>query len=148
MKTKEKMHDTIGKTEGFYPKINHFLKMMNDDITGVGKTQLKALKFWQSVIDTKVVELDSYLEQEETILKLHKQVLKLPLVDFLFNKFKQVEFTEEELIEAAEKAFSEASSSAIQRDIKAFLKMYTENIPENPFFDLNLLTFDGKNYRK
>ena len=148
MTIKTKTLDTIGKTEGFYPKVHHFHKMMSNDITGAGKTQLKALKFWQSVIDFKVVVVDSYLEQEETILKLHKQVLKLPLAHFIFNEFKQVEFTEDELIEAAEKEFSETSKSAIQRDVKAILKMYTENIPENPFFVLNLLSFDGKNYRR
>ncbi|MFA6989510.1 MAG: DUF4007 family protein [Candidatus Gastranaerophilaceae bacterium] len=148
MTTKEKKLETIGKTEGFYPKINHFQKMMNDDITGAGKTQLKALKFWQSVIDVEVLENDPYLEKKSTILKLHNQVLKLPLADFFFNKFKQIEFTEEELINAAVKEFSETSKSAIQRDIKAILKMYAEHIPENPFFDLYLLSFDGKNYRK
>ena len=148
MKAKEKTKDIIGKTEGFYPKINHLKNIADNNITGTAKTLSKALKFWQNILDINVLQADPFFESHETTLLLHQQVLKLTIADFIFNKFKQVEFTEDELLQAASKAFFDSSKNAIQRDIKAILRMYSENIPENIFFDLHLLLFDGKNYRK
>ncbi len=138
--------NTIGRSQGHYPCLRDFKRMLEEDYSGLGKTKINSLKFWKSVFDLSILKEDPYLEDLKSIENLHKQILELPVWMFTFSKMKS-SFSLEKLIEACKETFKDASDRAISRDVKAFLKMYSEYAPENPFFELGLIKFDGKKYK-
>ena len=141
---------------------------------GISITQLKSLKYWGIAFklikenNKKIVltnwgqkifsinGIDPYLEETVTTLYLHKALLEstciVPSWYFTFMEFRQTRFKEEDLILAIEKwalmIFPDvlASRNLIKKDVRCILKMYTENIPDNPFIELNLLHFNGESY--
>lgn len=187
LETKE-LTPVFGRHEGVYPKINHFKKLIDcveknpkifsqDDaslILGIGKSQVKALKFWGLAFkliqeDSKEVFVsdlgrnifsengsDPYLENMITVQLLTNILLTEPCMVpswyFFFNEFKQVEFSKEDLANSieiwAKKVFPnvEISQKNIKKDAELIIKMYSENIPENPFFKLGAIKDMGDYY--
>lgn len=126
----------IGKTQGYYPKLKDFKRMMEQDYAGIGKTHAKSLQFWATVFDFSIMVQDSYLENIKTIEALYKQTLKIPVWKFISEHYGEKEFNEEHLMEELQKNFPDASKSALGRDVKALLKMHSDDSLENPFYEI------------
>jgi len=181
---KDQLIPAFGRQEGFYPRYNHFKKLLDcvekdsklfssdsASITlGIGKSHVKALKFWGLALKIireeargvfidelgiKILADDAYLEKLETIMLLQEAGLSLPCRIpswyFLFREFKQTEFTKQDLIEAIQKWQKEefpdiqVAGNAIEKDVNCILGMYLDT--ESPFSELNLIQNNGEYYR-
>jgi len=121
---KDQLIPAFGRQEGFYPKYNHFKKLLDcaekdsklfssdsASITlGIGKSHVKALKFWGLAFkiireDNKGVFIDDlgrdilnddpYLEKLETIMLLQDTALALPCrIPSWYFLFKEFKQTE------------------------------------------------------
>lgn len=118
-----------GKTQGHYPKINDIVRIKEQNFKSLGKAQVKSLEFWSTVFDLSILDNDPYIEKKETIKALHEQAIKIPVWEVLSQC--HCEEQSDEAIQMLINKFPNTSESALKRDLKAYLKMVTDESPEN-----------------
>lgn len=150
---------------------------LQDDATvqlGVGKNMVRSLRYWCTAF--KLLENDAptafgqqllgstgwdpYLEDPASLWLLHWKLLELPCAatawDFVFNRFRSVEFTPEELFnqlcDYRDRAAARVADSSLRKDISCLLRMYgaqpfkaavSEESLDCPFAELGLIRFAG-----
>jgi len=150
---------------------------LQDDSTvrlGVGKNMVRSIRYWCSAF--KLLESDCptdfgnqllgsrgwdpYLEDPASLWLLHWKLLESPCSatawDFVFNQFRGIEFTTEELFnqlcDYRDRETSRVADSSIRKDINCLLRMYgsqpfkasaSEESLDCPFADLGLIRFAG-----
>lgn len=141
---------------------------------GVGKNMVRSIRYWCKAF--KVLEEDSstqfgkellshdgwdpFLEDPASLWLLHWNLLK-PTCEaaawyYTFNRFQQVEFTTEDLLEGLQKYREElginTADSSLKKDVTCILRMYSETENKNkliedsidcPFAELGLLRTAG-----
>jgi Protein of unknown function (DUF4007) len=147
---------------------------------GVGKNMVRSIRYWCSAF--KLLEndqptefghqllgtrgWDSYLEDPASLWLLHWKLLEPPCLatawDFVFNQFRGVEFTAEEVFnqlwEYRDRAAPRISDSSLKKDVSCLLRMYvaqsskaavTEDSLDCPFTELGLIhsAGDSRHYR-
>jgi hypothetical protein len=178
----------FGWHEGFYPKINHFKKLVDNVIKNpklfqsqkaksiLNENNVNSLKLWglafnlireenKSVFVANLGKnifsddcgTDPYLEEKVTICLLNDVLFinpcRVPSWYFFFYEFKQLEFTKDELLQSlsiwVKNSFPQVKvpQKAIKKDVECIIKMYTENIPDNPFLDLGAILDMGDYYK-
>ncbi|MFP4134364.1 MAG: DUF4007 family protein [Halothece sp.] len=146
---------------------------------GVGKNMVRSIRYWCRAF--KVLEEDQptdfgqkllseegwdpFLENPASLWLLHWNLLK-PTCEaaawyYVFNLFRQVEFTADDLIREIQDYTSQLgkriAESSIKKDVTCLLRMYvepsdtkkvSEDSIDSPFTSLNLIqrTGDGKHY--
>lgn len=163
---------------------------------GVGKNMVEAIRFWafatkviarrphpdrprtsvytptrigRALLDDKV-GLDPYLEDPGTLWILHWHAVSaqtvLPVWRLIFNDFRALEFTDEELLryctdEIAATTWSQPMTSSVQKDVDCLLRMYShrgtrgrqtiDDFIDSPFRELGLIRptpdFEKNSYR-
>lgn len=158
---------------------------LRDDATvrlGVGKNMVRSIRYWCSafkLLDSDPCGIckaarptefgeqllgtmgwDPYLEDPASLWLLHWKLLEKPCSatawDFVFNQFRGVEFTAEELFnqlcEFRDREAVRVVDSSIRKDISCLLRMYgsqpvkatvSEESLDCPFADLGLIRFAG-----
>jgi len=150
---------------------------LQDDATvrlGVGKNMVRSIRYWCAAF--KLLESDrptdfgnqllgsmgwdSYLEDPASLWLLHWKLLESPCSatawDFVFNQFRSIEFTTEELFnqicDYRDREASRVADSSIRKDISCLLRMYgsqpfkasaSEESLDCPVADLGLIRFAG-----
>lgn len=150
---------------------------LQDDATvrfGVGKNMVRSIRYWCSAF--KLLEndrptdfgnqllgstgWDPYLEDPASLWLLHWKLLESPCSatawSFVFNQFRGVEFTSEELFnhlcDYRDREAPRVADSSIRKDISCLLRMYgsqpfkasaSEESLDCPFADLGLIRFAG-----
>jgi Protein of unknown function (DUF4007) len=141
---------------------------------GVGKNMVRAIRYWCSAF--KLLEddqptsfgnkllgtkgWDPYLEDPTSLWLLHWKLLETPCLatawNFVFNHFRGVEFTAEELFhklcDYRDREATRVADSSVRKDISCLLRMYgsqpfkvsaSEESLDCPFAELGLISFAG-----
>jgi hypothetical protein len=137
---------------------------------GVGKNMVRSIRYWCNAFhlleDDQPTTFgkallgksgwDPYLEDPASLWLLHWQLLQSPCYatawDFVFNRFKAVEFTYEalfhELGEYRDRISTRIADSSLKKDISCLLRMYAEQSSKGaigeesldcPFTELRLI---------
>ncbi len=146
-------------------------------ILGVGKNMVRAIHYWIEAFkvwhDGKPTSFgmrlfskwDPYLEDPASLWLLHWFLLKPPCIAttwwVIFNEFRQVEFTSDDLVDALKKYCTKINrniaESSLRKDVTCILRMYanqiqksgpTEDTLDCPFVELGLIQSagDSKHY--
>lgn len=142
---------------------------------GVGKNMVRSIRYWCSAFkllsDDQPTEFgqqllgqngwDPYLEDPASLWLLHWKLLEAPNLatawDVVFNDFRQVEFTTEDLFyrlcEYRDREASRISESSLKKDVSCILRMYvvqpsgkaqvSEDSLDCPFTELGLIHTAG-----
>lgn len=141
---------------------------------GVGKNMVRSIRYWETTF--KLLEgdrptdfgeqllgengWDPYLEDPVSLWLLHWKLLEQPCFatawDFTFNRFRQVEFTFEDLFyqlcEYRDREAPRISDSSLKKDVSCLLRMYvvqptksqvSEDSLDCPFTGLGLIHTAG-----
>ena len=144
---------------------------------GVGKNMVRSIRYWCQAF--KLLEADqptefgiqllgdagwdSFLEDPASLWLLHWKLLEPPCYattwDFVFNQFRPVEFSTEELFnqlcDYRDRVAPRMAESSLKKDINCFLRMYTQQPSKNsvsedsldcPFAELGLLYPAGNSH--
>ncbi len=139
---------------------------------GVGKNMVRAIRYWCTAFKVLAEDRptafgqqllgqdgwDAYLEDPASLWLLHWQLLQAPCLattwHFVFNEFRAVEFTEDQLrgdlASYAERLPSRPAASSLKKDLACLLRMYVPQPPARkrpeseetldcPFVELGLL---------
>lgn len=137
---------------------------------GVGKNMVKSIRHWCSAF--KILEndrptefaqqllaedgWDTYLEDPASLWLLHWHYLKAPCLgtawEVIFNQFREVEFTQENLfnylVKSRDRQSSKIADSSLRKDVSCLLRMYVEQPSKSwqgedsldcPFTELGLI---------
>lgn len=141
---------------------------------GVGKNMVRAIRYWCSAFklleDDQPTDFgqqllgtdgwDPYLEDPASLWLLHWKLLESPNLatawDVTFNRFRQVEFTTEnlfdQLCEYRDRVAPRISDSSLKKDVSCLLRMYvgqqskaqvSEDSLDCPFTELGLIHTAG-----
>ncbi|NJK62485.1 MAG: DUF4007 family protein [Synechococcaceae cyanobacterium SM2_3_1] len=147
-------------------------------VLGVGKNMVRSIRYWCEAFKLNTYEdkpdefgkrllekWDSYLEDPASLWVLHWNLLKPPCIAtawwVIFNDFRKIEFTSDDLVDALKNYCAGLSrnvaESSLRKDVTCILRMYTsqpqksrptEDTLDCPFAELGLIQSveDSKHY--
>lgn len=174
----ETFHPRFGwLKKGFDQAARDSTVFLRDNATvrlGVGKNMVRSIRYWCSAFklleEDRPTEFgnqllgssgwDPYLEDPASLWLLHWKLLETPCSaaawNFVFNQFRGVDFTPEELFnqlcDYRDREAARVADSSIRKDVSCLLRMYgsqpfkasaSEESLDCPFADLGLIRFAG-----
>jgi hypothetical protein len=178
----ETFHPRYGWLKKGFDAVNRdphvFLREDAPVVLGVGKNMVRSIRYWCEAFklttytdkpdefgEKLLGKWDPYLEDPASLWLLHWHLLKPPCIAtawwVIFNSFRQIEFTSDDLVDALKgycAGFSRnIAESSLRKDVTCILRMYTSQLEKSgptedtldcPFAELGLIhpAEDSKHY--